>query len=96
MTNMINDCFSKINEVKTQFEDMKSNVITQIQKEIDQFKIGMAEDMIALEKKINKNNEVQKRDVGKLKERIALKFKDFKKKIDDNHDLVLKRFAKEK
>lgn len=93
---MINDCFSKINEVKTQFEDMKSNVITQIQKEIDQFKIGMAEDMIALEKKINKNNEVQKRDVGKLKERIALKFKDFKKKIDDNHDLVLKRFAKEK
>lgn len=77
-------------------ESLQSTVVENIQKDLNGFKIGMAEDMIALEKKINKVNELQKKDMGKLKERLSQKFKDFKKKIDENHDLVLKRFAKEK
>jgi len=61
-----------------------------------EFKVGMAEDLIALEAKINQNWDYYKKDSSKLKEKLTLRFKDFKRKIDDNHDLVLKRFAKER
>ena len=39
---------------------------------------------------------MNKKEMGRMKERIVMKFKDYRKMVDDKHDLVLKRFAKEK
>lgn len=56
----------------------------------------MAEDMIALEKKINRNFEIYKKDTTKFKEAVNERFKQVHDKIEEKHGLVLKRFAKER
>lgn len=93
--NVINEALAKIAENKARIEGVEI-AAEGVAKELNEFKLGMAQDMIAMEKKVNRNFEFYKKDTMKFRERLGLKFKDFKKKIDDNHDLVLKRFAKEK
>lgn len=94
--NMVNEVLNKANENRARIELLETNLNDKLSKEFEEFKVGMAQDMIALEKKINNNFDIYRKDTGKLKDRLSQKFKDFKKKIDENHDLVLKRFAKEK
>ena len=96
MMNMMNEVLNKVNENKSRIEALETNLNDKLAKEFEEFKVGMAQDMIALERKINNNFDIYRKDTGKLKDRLAHKFKDFKKKIDENHELVLKRFAKEK
>ena len=93
---MINEVLNKTNENRAKIEQLEATFNESFTKEFSEFKIGMAEDIIAIEKKINRNFEYYKKDTTKFRDRLVLKFKDFKKKIDDNHDLVLKRFAKER
>lgn len=93
---MINEVLNKTNENRAKIEQLEATFNESFTKEFGEFKIGMAEDIIAIEKKINRNFEYYKKDTAKFRDRLVLKFKDFKKKIDDNHDLVLKRFAKER
>ena len=94
--NMINEVLNKSNENKARIEAFETSLKETLIKDFNEFKLGMAEDMIAIEKKINRNFEFYKKETVKFRDRLTQKFKDFKKKIDDNHDLVLKRFAKEK
>ena len=94
--NMMTEVLNKSNENKARIEVLENTVNEKLSKEFEEFKVGMAQDMIALEKKINNNFDFYRKDTAKLKEKLSSKFKDFKKKVDENHELVLKRFAKEK
>jgi len=96
LMSMVTEALAKTDQNKSKIEEVAARIDGEVVKEMHEFKVGMAEDLIALEAKINQNWDYYKKDSSKLKEKLTLRFKDFKRKIDDNHDLVLKRFAKER
>lgn len=56
----IMEALTKINENKARIDNLEIVITTNVPKEMHDFKVGMAEDMIALESKINRNYEFYK------------------------------------
>lgn len=54
------EALTKINENKARIENLEVVITTNVPKEMHDFKVGMAEDMIALESKINRNYDFYK------------------------------------
>ncbi|CAI2383692.1 unnamed protein product [Moneuplotes crassus] len=92
----ISELERKLSTTEGLLTSLNEKLTSQIPKDIDGFKLAIANDMISLEDKVQGGHETNLKNFNKFKNKISHKIQELTQKIDKNHDLVLKRFAKEK